>query len=223
MAREEIIGDARLILGDCRDVLPTLGKVDAVVTDPPYGIGMDGGNVGYKGFNDFAKLGWDGEAPQDVISRIVQLGVPYIIWGGNYFDLPPARCYLVWDKGAGFKNRSYAESELALTNLDQNARTLTYDPLARGDYRGKLHPTQKPLSLMKWCIQQLPKTVDRICDHFMGSGSTGCAAVQLGKSFIGIEREPSYFDVACRRIQKVYDQPDFLVERPAPPKQEAML
>jgi DNA modification methylase len=220
--REEIIHDARLILGDCREILPTLGRVDAVVTDPPYGIGMDGGNVGYKGFNDFAKLDWDRAPPDDVVSGIAEMGVPYIIWGGNYFKLPPARCYLVWDKGAGFKGRTYAESELALTNLDQNARTLTYDPLARGDYKGKSHPTQKPLVLMKWCLQQLPSDVKLICDPFMGSGSTGCAAVMLGKSFIGIEREPSYFEIACRRIEAAYRQPDLFISKPAPAKQEAL-
>lgn len=96
--REERIGGQRLILGDCREVMPTLGRVDAVVTDPPYGIGMSGGNVGYKGFNNLARKDWDKEPATDVVSAISASGSPFIVWGGNYFGLPPTRCYLVWDK-----------------------------------------------------------------------------------------------------------------------------
>jgi DNA modification methylase len=217
--REEIIGDCRLILGDCRDILPTLGPVDCVITDPPYGIGMDGGNVGYKGANNFEKLGWDGAAIDAALVKAVsEAGQQYIIWGGNYFDLPPARCYLVWDKGAGFRGRTYAESELALTNLDANARTFTYDPLARGDYRGKVHPTQKPVQLMQWCLGFVPDA-KTILDPFMGSGSTGVACALTDRSFIGIEREPSYFDIACRRIEEAYKQPRLFAEPVAKPTQ----
>jgi len=146
---KEVIGDCTLYLGDCMDIMPTISEYDCIVTDPPFGIGMDGGNVGYKGFNNFKKKDWDNETPDSAIEYIVNQNKPYIIWGGNYFNLPPARCYLVWDKGAGFKGRTYAESELAMTNMDANARTFSYDPLAKGDYRGKFHPTQKPISLMK--------------------------------------------------------------------------
>ena len=221
--REEIIGDARLILGDCREILPTLGKVDAVVTDPPYGIGMDGGNVGYKGFNNFEKKGWDSAPPDEsLINALMAAGEHWIIWGGNYFGLPPARCYLVWDKGAGFKGRSYAESELALTSLDANARTFTYDPLARGDYRGKEHPTQKPVALMEWCLGFLPNA-RTILDPFMGSGTTGVACAKLDRAFIGIEREPSYFDIAVRRIEEAYKQPRLFTEPVPKPEQLNML
>ena len=101
--RREVIGNCTLYLGDCLEVMPALGNVDAVVTDPPYGIGMSGGNVGYKGFNNLTRKEWDNETPDEAIARIVATGAPYILWGGNYFNLPPARCYLVWDKGAGFK------------------------------------------------------------------------------------------------------------------------
>ncbi|AWC25384.1 Modification methylase DpnIIB [Aminobacter sp. MSH1] len=222
--REVVIGDCRLILGDCLPVMRQLPNVAAVLTDPPYGIGMDGGNVGYKGFNDFEKKGWDKSPPsEETIKEITKIGARYIIWGGNYFGLPPARCYLVWDKGAGFKGRSYAESELAMTNMDSNARTFSYDPLARGDYKGKLHPTQKPVQLMKWCIGFLPAD-GTILDPFMGSGSTGVACAALGRAFIGIEIDEGYFDIACERIRKAYAQPDMFVEVRAPePKQEAML
>lgn len=206
MHRIEKIGNATLYLGDCREILPTLPKVDAVITDPPYGIGMDGGNVGYKGFNDLEKLGWDKTPPEaDLIELVVAAGRVAILWGGNYFGLPPTRCFLIWDKGAGFKGRTYAEAELAWTSLDANVRIFQWDPLARGDYKGKEHPTQKPIALMEWCIKRAgdPQSV---LDPFMGSGSTGIACSNLGIQFIGIEREPKYFDIACRRIEDAQRQ-----------------
>lgn len=207
------IGDCLLYQGDCLQVMPALGKVDAIVTDPPYGIGMDGGNVGYKGFNDFQKKAWDTQAPEVAIQAIVDLGIPYILWGGNYFKVPPSRCYLVWDKGAGFKGRTYAESELAKTNLNANARTFSHDPLAKGDYKGKQHPTQKPIALMEWCLGFLPNA-ETILDPFMGSGTTGVACVNLGRKFIGIEMDADYFNIAVSRIQKAHEQADFFVKKP---------
>jgi DNA modification methylase len=220
---EHIAEGVTLHLGDCREILPTLGKFDACVTDPPYGIGMDGGNVGYKGFNDFAKLEWDNAPPdQPTLELILKAADQHIIWGGNYFDLPPSRCFLVWDKGAGFKGRTYAECELAWASMDANARLIEHDPLARGDYRGKEHPTQKPVAVMKWCLAQVP-TAKSILDPFMGSGSTGVAAVNAGRKFTGIELEPSYFDIACRRISEATKQTDLFIEKPKPAKQEALL
>ncbi len=205
--RVEQIGDATLYLGDCIDILPTLPKVDAVITDPPYGIGMDGGNVGYKGHNNLEKLGWDKEPPErDLIEMVVAAGSCAILWGGNYFDLPPSRGWLLWDKGAGFKGRSYAEAEMAWTSMDTNVRIFQWDPLARGDYRGKEHPTQKPIALMEWCIEQAANKPRTILDPFMGSGTTGVAAMRLEREFIGIEREPKYFDIACRRIEDAQRQ-----------------
>jgi DNA modification methylase len=220
--RIEVIGDCTLYLGDCMDVMPTLGKVDAVVTDPPYGIGMSGGNVGYKGFNSFERKKWDDSTPDVAIDYIDTHYNKYIIWGGNYFKLPPSRCYLVWDKGNGFKGRTYAESELAWTSLNANARTFSYDPLAKGDYRGKQHPTQKPISLMRWCLTHIPDS-RLILDPFMGSGSTGVACVKEGRSFIGIELDEDYFDIACRRIEEAYKQPDMFIAPEIKPIQEDLL
>ena len=99
----------------------------------------------------------DEKAPDStMLSALLASAKYHIIWGGNYFALPPSRCFLVWDKGAGFRNRTFAEAELAWSSLDRNAKVLTRDPLAAGDYRGKEHPTQKPVALMKWCLQSLP-------------------------------------------------------------------
>ena len=217
--REERIGGQRLILGDCLEVMPLLGKVDAVVTDPPYGIGMSGGNVGYKGFNNFERKEWDNSTPDVAIEYIKSMKVDSIIWGGNYFNLPPARCYLVWDKGAGFKGRTFAESELAMTSLDANARTFKHDPLAKGDYRGKQHPTQKPVALMEWCLGFLPNA-QTILDPFMGSGTTLVACQKLGRQGIGIELDPDYFAIACKRVDEATRQPDMFVEPTEKPTQE---
>jgi DNA modification methylase len=205
--RVEHIGDCTLMLGDCAQILPTLGKVDAVLTDPPYGIGMDGGKVGRSQYN---KFDWD-NAPAD-IEFALELGVPAIIWGGNYFSLPPSQKWLVWDK----KNdpTTYADCELAWTNIAGSVRVFRW--LWSGPYQERreerFHPTQKPLALMEWCLDHLPTDVRSVCDPFMGSGTTGVACAKRGLHFIGIEREPSYFDIACRRVEEAYRSPDLFIE-----------
>lgn len=186
------IGRATLYLGDRRDILPTLPKVDAVVTDPPYGIGAAKGAHSNLQMADEA---WDDE-PADLS---LLPAVPSIIWGGNYFKLPPTRCFLFWDKHP--MPPSYACGELAWTSLNRNAakwcgRVGDAVPVAE-----RSHPTQKPVQLMEWCLGFLPDA-QTILDPFMGSGTTGVAALKCGRAFIGIEREPHYFDVACRRIRE---------------------
>lgn len=222
--RIETIGNAVLYNADCREVLPTLGRVDAVITDPPYGIGASAG-VGKYGrlkIEADGDLGWDSETPESaLIAKILQAGDRAILFGGNYFDLPPSRNFLIWDKGAGFKGRDFAECEFAWCSWDANARVLTYDPLARGDYRSKQHPTQKPVAVMQWCISHLGGA-SVILDPFMGSGSTGVAAVQMGRKFIGIEREPRYFDIAVRRIEDAQRQ-ESLFEPEVPRAEQAPL
>ena len=208
-----IIGRATLYLGDCRDILPTLGKVDAVVTDPPYGIGKDGqvrttgGNGGRKA-HDF--LGWDAERPsRETFDHITSLSNDIIIWGGTYFAdiLPPTGKRLVWDKG---QRINQSDGELAWTSYSGALRIMTMNRVELL-MDGTDHPTQKPLRLMKWCIAQLRDEPHTILDPFMGSGTTGVAAVQMGKSFIGIEREPKYFDIACKRIEDAQRQGDFFI------------
>ena len=214
--KEERIGDCRLILGDCLEVMPLIGSIDAVVADPPYGIGADKG-VGKYGRLKAGKQRWDSAAPD--VSWIINY--PAIIWGGNYFDLPPSRCYLVWDKGAGFRGRDFAECEMAWCSFDGNARVFSRDPLAKQDYKDKQHPTQKPISLMQWCLGFLPDA-ETILDPFMGSGTTLVACAKMGRKGIGIELDPDYFDIACKRVEQAYAQPDLFVARPETPIQDAM-
>jgi len=219
---EQLAEGVTLYLGDCREILPTLGKDCAVITDPPYGIA----HLWNGGFN--SKHGW-GKAKDESITRnkwdetplsgpmldlILAAGKEHIIWGGNYFDLPPSRCWLIWNKPErGF---TLAEAELAWPNRDSVVRVFD----APRSEVGRVHPTQKPVALMKWCVA---KTKGVVLDPFMGSGTTGVAAVKLGRKFIGIEIEPKYFDIALRRISETLKQPDMFIEKPKPVKQEALL
>ena len=221
MSRVEHIGDATLYLGDCRDVLPTLGKVDALVTDPPYGIaklwaseqkGKNGSSILWDGDN-----AWDKETLPLAVYHAKAIAEKSIIWGGNYYDLPPSRGYLIWDKIQEFSN---SDSEFAWCSWPQTPRTFRY-ARAQLATEGKQHPTQKPLPLMRWCLGFLPDA-QLILDPFMGSGTTGVAATQMGRRFIGVEVEPKFFDVACRRIEAATRQADLFIERPAPVKQEEL-
>lgn len=225
------IGNATLYLGDCMDILPTLDKVDAVITDPPYGIGIDrsmaassgtksGGMMAKKGV--YVASGWD-DAPMslELAELIIGKGNQIIFWGGNYYGLPPSQCWLVWDKRV---NGNFADCELAWTNMKKPVRKFEWmwnGMLRQGQEERNGHPTQKPLALMAWCIEQTenPKS---ILDPFMGSGTTGVAAIQMGRKFIGIEREPKYFEIACKRIEQAVAQPQLF--EPEPPKhiQESM-
>jgi DNA modification methylase len=205
--RVETIGAATLYLGDCRQILPGLPKVDAVITDPPYGIKRDGkphstsSHGGHKGY-DF--LGWDAGRPgREVFDLILAAADRHIVWGGNYFaDLLPAESkWLAWDKG---QRIDQADAELAWTSLGGALRIFTLNRAAIA-IDGAVHPTQKPVALMAWCIAQAGNP-QRTIDPFMGSGTTGVACANLGRQFIGIEREPKYFDIACRRIEDAQRQ-----------------
>lgn len=204
--RVERIGDATLYLGDCIEVLPTLPKVDAVVTDPPYGIG----DIWQGGFgNGWAKAReesgtrneWDEKPPPpELFDKLRAMSRFQVFWGGNYFGLPPARGWYVWNKPErGF---SLSEAELAWTNRDNVVRVFDAN---RSDV-GRSHPTQKPVIVMEKSITNLPKDVQTVLDPFMGSGTTGVACANLGRKFIGIELEPRYFDIACERIAAAYAQ-----------------
>lgn len=204
--RKEVIGDITLYLGDCLEVMPTLGAVDAVVTDPPYGIGITKSN------RLAVSRGLGGKSWDDVAPDLSGLpDVPKIIWGGNYFELPPSRCILVWDKNNA--GRDFADFEMAWTNLDQVARRMILRPMNMDG--GKVHPTQKPIAVMEWCLGFLPDA-ETILDPFAGSGTTLVACAKMGRKGIGIERDAEYFDIACKRVRDAYAQPDLFV---APPKQ----
>jgi DNA modification methylase len=215
----EVIGNATLYLGDCRDILPELGLVDAVVTDPPYGIGDKWDKSGLKSWG--AKL-WDGKANWDneIKQKEIDLSLKKsfgkgIIWGGNYYELKPSRGYLIWDKmQSGF---SLADSEFAWVSEPITPKTFRF-ARAQLASEGKKHPTQKPLALMEWCLGFLSES-KTILDPFMGSGTTGVACMNLGKEFIGIEKDPEYFDIACKRISDAEKQGSLFVQQKQKPEQ----
>lgn len=217
MTEKVVIGDATLYHGDCMDVLPTLGKVDAVVTDPPYGIGMhavkghNNGNGGRKSF-DVITNEWDTDRPSaETFRSILNVAFVHAIWGGNYFsDLLPAKSkWLIWDKG---QKLNQSDGEMAWTSLDgaMRIRLMNRVELLKD---GTSHPTQKPVNLMTWTINQI-SSHGLVMDPFMGSGTTGVACMNLGRKFIGIELERKYFDIACERIENAQRQVPLFQERP---------
>lgn len=193
--------------GDCREILPHLPKVDLVLTDPPYGIGayktgsMGGGVLAKQ--SRFAPVSWD-DAPIDAttVSQVVNAGRKAILWGGNYFELPPQSCWLVWDKVNGSNN--FADCELAWTNLGGAVRkkSFRWQGMLQEDMANKetrQHPTQKPIQVMTWCLSFFPEA-KTILDPFMGSGTTLVAAKNLGRKAIGIEIEEKYCEIAVKRL-----------------------
>lgn len=187
--------------GDCRDILPQLPQVDLLLTDPPYGIGKDGQKPSdgkHGGRKAYEFLGWDGDRPTDkTFDLLLHSADQHIIWGGNYFAdlLPPQMKWRVWDKG---QRINQSDGELAWTSLGGALRIITLNRVELM-MDGAEHPTQKPLRLMKWCIEQVPDATT-IIDPFMGSGTTLRAAKDLRKKCIGIEREERYAEIAAKRL-----------------------
>lgn len=217
--REILAEGVELWLGDCLEVLPTLGRFDAVVTDPPYGIGAAKGKAhsSIRDNNAWQASDWDNSRPDEELIRSLGRYPEAAIWGGNYFaDLLPASSgWLVWRKPEAETGFSLADVELCWTNIAFAARTKT---ASRRD--GNHHPTQKPVDVMLWTIGFTKGC--SILDPFMGSGTTGVAAVKLGRRFTGIEIDPGYFDIARRRIEAALKQPDMFIATPAPLKQTAI-
>jgi site-specific DNA-methyltransferase (adenine-specific) len=228
--REEIIGRATLYLGDCREVLPTLGQVDAVVTDPPYGIEYKShlGNLGAQEFDEIA--GDDGSLD---IRSVLTFAPIVLSFGANCYpeQLPHRGRWLCWDKRTidGSADRMMGSPfELAWSNKTSGYNKivrLLHGGVVNADGGKREHPTQKPVAVMRESIKWVAPEARLILDPFMGSGTTGVAAVQMGRDFIGIEREPKYFDIACRRIEEAQKQDDLFIEPEPKPKpvQEGLL
>jgi len=206
--------------GDCREILPGLEPVDLVLTDPPYGIGEDGGQKNRWRTGDgrrkdgplkYQKMDWDRARPSsDTFAQIMSMGERCAIFGGNHFAdlLPPSGGWLFWDKNIG---GDFSDGELVYTNFGNAIRKHTVH--AFKDLRGgkdRVHPTQKPAEIMTWCIRQADKHfkphASTILDPYMGSGTTLVAAKQLNRRAIGIEIEEKYCEIAARRLsQEVFD------------------
>lgn len=203
--RVERIGQATLYLGDCREILPSLPRHDLILTDPPYGISYASNPIvgkGKKASNHAAK-DWDEEVPPLWVFGLMQEKADHlIVWGGNYFGLPPSRGWLSWFKPDG--PPSMGHFELAWTSMDMLCRQFERSIGATNAERVG-HATQKPILLMEWCIGLAPKS-STVLDPFMGSGTTGVACANTGRAFTGIEKDPQYFDVACERVTNAQRQ-----------------
>lgn len=214
------IGNATLYRADCLDVLPTLGKVDAVVTDPPYGIDFTQRTTGNKILGD--------NRPFDP-SPFWEIADEHLFWGAENFAhrLFPGR-WLVWIKRAVeiAAPKSYGDCEIAWHSLPgciKAHRHISDGCIRQGAEHGivRLHPSQKPIAVMEWCLKFVKGQM--ILDPYMGSGSTGVACVKLGRKFIGIDLEKKYFDIACKRIEDAYKQPDLFIEQPKKAEQIGLL
>jgi DNA modification methylase len=178
------------------------GCVDAVITDPPYGLGRrlyDGGTWATNPIYD-AMLEWDKPTSHETISELFRVSKTQIIWGGHLYRLPVSRCWLAWQKP---RFPTMADFELAWTSFDKPSKLFTEIRSPDGRH---IHPTQKPLSLMKWCVQMIPEHGGAILDPFLGSGTTAVACKELGRRFIGIEVEPKYCAIAERRLAGITDR-----------------
>jgi len=227
MSRVERIGAATLYLGDCREILPTLGRVDAVVTDPPWN--MDFFIDDHKPWAEYTE--WLGSLdklyndlkPSAKIVFLSSKSIPFV-----------AHIFEGWQPFVAVKNFSQMSKS---KDTIPNAFDIGFAKIS-GVYSGKGrnwflcntagmlsdrtgHPTPRTVDAMMQSLEWID--CETILDPFMGSGTTGVACAKLGRKFIGIEIDPGYFDIACRRIEAAYKQPDLFIEKPAPAKQEALL
>lgn len=226
--RKETIGQCTLYLADAYD-MATLVACDSVISDPPYGIGWKP-RVNHQD----QKEHWNDNVQFDP-APFLEVGSHHLFWGGQFYAnrLPICEGWLTWVKrplDGDFSNAkrqtTFSTTELAWRDWGKaNFFAQVWDGGMRAgsaENRSFCHPSQKPVELMEWCLMQLPSSVKSVFDPFMGSGTTGVAAVKLGLAFVGSELDETYFEVACERIRKAYLQPDMFVEAAKPAEQVGM-
>lgn len=209
--------NGKLYHGNCLDIMPLLDPVDLVLTDPPYGIGES-----YKRNNrrknlanptDYDFYDWDRKPASPIMIKLcMSAGKKTIIWGGNFFNLPPSQKWLVWDK---INSGCFADCELAWTNLTGAVRIFRHmwNGMCRQSEKNvkRVHPTQKPIALMLWCLQL---HYGSVLDPFIGSGTTAIACECLNRQWIGIEISEKYCEIAAKRIEKEREQLQLFPEFP---------
>jgi site-specific DNA-methyltransferase (adenine-specific)/modification methylase len=222
------IGNATLYMGDCMDVLPTLGQFDAVITDPPFGVGnfvQTTGSLRGRGAEMGKAVEWNELAPPPEFFALIQsMSKHRIIWGANFFNCFEDRGgAIIWDKAQPMPN--FSKADIASCTHFQKTEIVripwtnfTVARMAETD-----HPCERPVELYDWCINYLPKPINSVLDPFLGSGSCGIAAIRAGRKFIGIEREERYFDIACQRIEQAVAQGQLFEPEPKKQVQQPLL
>jgi site-specific DNA-methyltransferase (adenine-specific) len=199
------IGKATIYNMDCMELLKNTPDkfYDLAIVDPPYGIGnkFKGGKTGKMNFNQVVEKGWDVVPTQEYFNELSRVSKNQIIWGGNYFDLPPTRCFIVWDKMIS-EDFSLAMAELAWTSFDKLAKV--YKLMVPKD--GKDHPTQKPVKLYEWLLTNYAKPNDKILDTHLGSGSHAIACNNLGFELTACELDKDYYEASIKRIKQAAAQ-----------------
>lgn len=252
MTRVERIGDATLYLGDCREILPTLGKVDAVISDPPYGIPHNFGvqKGGSRNGSRRLQFDWDGAGVTDAVLAAVDLASDKAaahLWFCGLHQAshiadhlmaagltpkpaawvkecpPPAGAGNWWPSGYELVVYAYRPGAWFGDKDPKRSNVWVADSYRFGQPGKVDHPTQKPLGLMQRLVSALVPDGGVALDCFAGSGTTGVACAKLGRRFIGIEIEPRYFDIACRRIEEAYRQPRLFAEPTPKAVQEPLL
>ena len=210
-----------LRLMDCMDLMRGYPDkhFELAIVDPPYGIGEDGGKFrGRKGEGHrvLPKKGWDKKPPSpEYFDELRRVSSNQIIWGGNYFQLPPSRCWLFWDKLMG---GDFADGELAWTSLDQVVKKFTK---CNKDH-GHIHPTQKPKELYDWLLANYAKAGDKILDTHLGSMSHAIAAHYAGLHLTGCELDPDYFAAGIERVKRETAQMDMFSDAPKAAQAETL-
>ncbi len=235
--RREVIGDCVLYQGDCLEVMPTLGAVDAVVTDPPYGVNYNGSTTkhgengyAYNGFEDTPKYIETVCVPALRMAAAMSRSMVATPGNANAFkyDQPRAQGAIFYPSGANAGPWGFVCSQPLFyygkdpfLMLGKGSRPNGFSTTEATD-RTVAHPCPKPEGQTRWMVQRVSFTGETILDPFMGSGTTLVACAKLGRKGIGIELDPDYFEIACRRVEEAYRQPDLFIEPPKKPEQEAM-
>lgn len=190
----------QFIHGDCMDYMKDMpdNAFELAIVDPPYGININSsGRLGHYGGKGKK---WDSKTPDsEYFQELFRVSKNQIIWGGNYFNLPPTRCFIIWDKKQP-ENISFASCEYAWTSFDASAKTFYLSPMSvKGE---RIHPTQKPIALYKWLLKNYAKQGDKILDTHVGSGSSLIACHQMGFEYLGFEIDEEYYNKAVERIRE---------------------